>query len=67
MGVADDQMEIRPLGRRDHRIAVGQGQRHRLFDQDMLALRQGVDRLLGMELVRRSDVDRLDVRVGAKL
>ena len=38
VGVADDQMDLVPLDRRDDRVAIGERQRHRLFEDDVLAV-----------------------------
>ena len=37
VGVADDQMHVGALDRRDDGVAVGERQRHRLFENDVLA------------------------------
>ena len=52
------------LGRLDHALRVGGGQRERLLAQDVLAGAGGGDRPLGVEVVRQRDVDGVDVRVG---
>ena len=53
--------------RRDHRGAFVKRQRHRLFDQQMLAVPRGEHRVLGVKLMRRRHIDDLDRRVGAQL
>ena len=63
--MSDQQVNPRRLRRVDHARAVFYRQRHRFFDQDMLA---GAGRdfgMIGMELVRRRDVNRVDRRIGA--
>src|SRR5882762_11705585 len=67
VAVADDQRHARLAGGVDHRPAVLQCERHRLLDQQMLAVRRSKTRLLGVELVRRRDVYDLDRRVLAEL
>ena len=41
VGVADDQMHLVPLDRRDDGVALGERQRHRLFQDDVLAVLGG--------------------------
>jgi hypothetical protein len=60
MGMADDQMHVMPLDRRDDGVAIGERQRHRLFQNDVLAVLRSQDRVRRMELVRRGDIDDLD-------
>lgn len=42
-------------------------QRQRLFDEDMLAVAQSLDRLVGMKRMRRADIDRLDIRIPTQI
>jgi hypothetical protein len=46
-------------GRGDHGVAVGHPERHRLFDEDVEAGGQALDRLRGVEGVGRGDHDGL--------
>jgi hypothetical protein len=64
--VTDDQVNARARGRVDHRLALGERERHRLFHQHMLAGAGGCHRVLAMELVRARDIDRIDRRIGAQ-
>ena len=66
MGVADDQLHAGALDRRDDRIAFGERERHRLFEDDVLAVLRGEARVRGVELVRGRDVHDLDRRIGAQ-
>jgi hypothetical protein len=54
--VPDDQLDPRPLDGSVHARAVLQRQRHRLLADGVLAVRGGQDDVLGVALVRRSDV-----------
>lgn len=65
MAVADHQMGAGALAGGDHAAAVVEAQRHRLFDQDMLAMGRRQRHMLGVQLVRRGHVHPLDLRVGA--
>ena len=67
MGVADDEVHLVPLDRRDDRVAVGERQRHRLFQDDVLAVLGGKLGMRGVKLVRGGDVDRLDRGIGHQL
>ena len=59
--VRDVQHDAGSSRRRDHLVGLVDGARDRLLDEDVLAgLRRG-DRLLGVERVRRADVDGVDV------
>ena len=44
----------------------GKRQRHRLLDQEMLAVPGGEHRMTGVILMRRRHIDRLDRRIGAQ-
>ena len=48
-------------GRRRHRLGVGERAGERLLAGDVLAGLEGGDRLLGVDVVRRGDVDEVDV------
>ena len=64
--MADDEMHVGALGRVDHRGAVVQRQRHRLFDQQMLAVpcrQHGMSRMM---LMRGRHIDDLDIGIGAE-
>ena len=67
MAVADDEMHVRALRRLDHRGAVVERQRHRLLDQQMLAVLGGEHRMTRVILMRRRHIDGLDRRIGAQL
>ena len=58
----DHQHAIEAARRLRHRRAIGDGDRHRLFDQHMLARLDRGDRLRGMMFVRRGDIERIDIR-----
>ncbi len=60
MGVADHEIDACLLDRGDDGVAVGERERHGLFKDDVLSGRGGEARVLGMKLVRRRDVDRID-------
>ena len=64
--MADDEMHLGALDRRDDAVAVREGERDRLFQDHVLATLGRHDGVLGVELVRRRDVDRLDGRVLAQ-
>ena len=66
VAVPDEELDVRPSGRSDHRPAILDGQRHRLLDQHMLAGGRGQRRVRCMELVRRRDIDRIDFSVRAQ-
>jgi hypothetical protein len=66
VGVAGHEVHAGLLHRGDDRVAVGERQRHRLFQDDVLAGGGGETRMFGMKLVRRRDVDRIDRRVVAQ-
>ena len=51
-------------GRVEHRVGLEGGQRHRLFDQHMLAGLGRLDRPFGVAGMRRRDIDRVDLGVG---
>ena len=67
MAVAGHQMNAGAMRRRDHRAAFIERQRHRLLDQEMLAVPGGEHRVADVILMRGRDIDRLDPRVGAQL
>ena len=60
MCVTNDQRDAGTLDRLDDRVAILEGQRQRLFHDDVLAATRGHDRVCAMELMRRRDIDRLD-------
>ncbi len=50
----------------DHPVAILERERERLLDEHMLAMLECEDRLIGMEPMRRADIDRLDLGIGAQ-
>jgi hypothetical protein len=64
--VADDQAHACAFGGGDHPPACRQADRHRLFHQHVLALRRRHFDVRGVLLVRRCDVDQLDIGIGAE-
>jgi hypothetical protein len=52
------------LGRLDHGTGVPDGQGKRLLAQDVPPRTDGGDRLLGVPVVRRADVDGVDLGIG---
>ena len=67
MGMPDDQMHAGLARGADHAVACVERQRHRFFDQGMPAVRGGDLDLRRMKLVRRGDVDRVDVARAERL
>ena len=67
VGVADHEMHLVALHRRDDGVAVGQRQRHRLFQDDVLAVLGRKRRVRRMKLVRGGDVDDVDLGIGHQL
>ena len=67
MSVADDEVNFCPLDRRDDRVAIGKRQRHRLFENNVLAGTGGERGVGRVELMRRRDVDDFDGGIRAKL
>ncbi len=67
MAVPDNEMDTRRTCGRDHPGAIVERNRHRLFDQHVLAIARRKDRMRGVKLMRRRNVDDLDIRIGAKL
>ena len=76
MGVADDEVNAGLGHSRNDLVAVAEGECHRLFQDDVLAGGGSANRMGGMELVRRRDVDgsdrrvlaqRADIRIGARV
>jgi len=61
VAVSDDQMHAGALRRLDHRGAIVQRQRHRLLEQQMLAVLCGQRRMARVVLVRRRHIDDFDV------
>ena len=66
VAVADDEMDAGTLRRDDHRGTLGERQRHRFFDQRVLAGGRCRERVRRVKRVRRRDIDRLDVAIGTK-
>ena len=66
VAVADHQHDPGLLRRLDHRAAFGNRNRHRLFDQHMFSALGRELHMRGMMLVRRRDIDDLDIRIGAE-
>ena len=60
--MADDQMNAGRARRSDHGCAVVKRQRDRLLDQHMLAVARGEPRVFGVILMRRCNIDGLDMR-----
>jgi len=54
------------LGRPDHPVGIVETERHRLFDDDVLAMLEGEENVLGVVLRRGRDVDRVDARARAQ-
>ena len=67
VAVAHDQLHTRGADCVDHRRAFDERQRHRLFDEDVLAVPGRRDDVLGVKLMRCGDVNRVHVRVRAEL
>ena len=67
VAVPDDQVHAGRGASRDHVVALGQRQRHRLLDQHVLAHCRGELRMRGMEAVGTGDVDRLHGGIGDQL
>ena len=66
MAVADKKLNAGVFRGLNHFPAILDRQRHRLFDKHVLSLRGGELDVIDMILVRRGDIDGLDLRVGAK-
>ena len=66
VAVPDDHMHAGTPSRVDDGRAIFDGQRHRFFDQQVLAGLGRLRRMLAMELMRRCDIDRVDGRIGAE-
>ena len=59
-------MDVRLFDRGDDGVAVGERQRHRLFQNDVLAVLGRENGVRLMELMRGGDIDHLDRRIGAE-
>ena len=66
VAVPDDHMHAGTPSRIDDGRAIFDRQRHRFFDQQVLAGLGRLRRMLAMELMRRRDIDRVDGRIGAE-
>ena len=66
VAVADQQLDVGRLRRRDHLAAILDRQRHRLFDQHVLAVFRGEFHMRHMKLMRRGDVDGSHIGVSAE-
>ena len=64
--VADGERALRPLRGGDHPVGVGDRGGHRLLDEDVLAVVEGMDRLLRVQRVRRADDHEVDVGFGTQ-
>ncbi len=60
VGVADDQVDLVALSRGDDGVAFRERERHRLFQNDVLAMLGRERGMLRVELVRRCDIDHLN-------
>ena len=67
VAVADNQAHASFPRRRDHRQRVGERQRHGLFNEHMSAGARRHPDVIEMMLVRRGDIDGLDIFIGAEL
>ena len=67
MAVADHEMHAGATRRVDDRGAFLERQRHRLFDQQMLAVPRGEHGMVRMKLMRRRHIDGLDRGIGAQV
>jgi len=65
VAVTDDKPDIGALRRGDHAVALVERDRHRFFHQHMLAGGGSRFDVVGVQLVRRGNVDNIDFRVGA--
>jgi hypothetical protein len=66
VAVTDDQPDIGALGCSYHAAAFVERDRHRFFDQHVLAASRSRFDVLGVQLVRRGDIDDVDFRVRAQ-
>ena len=67
MAMADDQVNAGLTRRIGHGGAILERERHRLFDQHVLAMLGSENRVARVMLMRRRDVNDLDRRIGAKV
>jgi hypothetical protein len=66
MAVADDEVHVHALRRVDHRRTVLERQRHRLFDEQVLAVPRRKNGMRRVILMRGRHIDDLDRRIGAQ-
>ncbi|AIT79074.1 hypothetical protein JI59_04215 [Novosphingobium pentaromativorans US6-1] len=57
----DDKKNLGVLCRLDHGIAVFQGQRHRLFDDDVFACPGCKNRMFAVQLMRGRDINDINI------
>ncbi len=67
VAVSDDHLDARPARFVDHGAAFVERERHRFFHQNMFTVTRCDYDVFGMELMRRRDIDRLDVIVRTQL
>ena len=65
VAMANQEMNLRKAGGRDHGRAFVERDGHRLFDQHMLAGLRGERCVLGMKLMGRCDINHIDARISA--
>jgi hypothetical protein len=66
VAVTDAKLYAGRLRRLDHVRALRKRQRHRLFHQHVLAVARGENRVLGVQSVRRRDVNDVDAGIAAQ-
>ena len=66
VAVADNERHAGSAGGVDHRLAFRQRERHGLLDERVLAALRRRDHVLGVKLVRRRDVQRVDFGIGGQ-
>ena len=61
----DEQTDPDRIAGADHGVRIIERERHRLFNEDVLAMGSRSSDVLAMKLMRCGDVDGFDLRVGA--